>query len=84
MTSPARASDAELQLVDERIVGHKPHTLDFAAAAALPLTSLTAYEALFDKLRLTADSSGTLLVLVRREASARCSSSSPSSSPTSR
>ncbi|SCQ81309.1 zinc-binding alcohol dehydrogenase family protein [Propionibacterium freudenreichii] len=56
-------SDAELQLVDERIVGHKPHTLDFAAAAALPLTSLTAYEALFDKLRLTADSSGTLLVL---------------------
>ena len=36
-------SDAELQLVDERVVGHKPHTLDFAAAAALPLTSLTAY-----------------------------------------
>src|SRR5215469_2628316 len=43
-------SNAEFQLVDERIVGHKPHTLSFAEAAAMPLTTLTAWEALFDRL----------------------------------
>lgn len=43
-------SNAELQLVDERIVGSKPASLDWAAAAALPLTAITAWEALFDKL----------------------------------
>lgn len=43
-------SNAEFQLVDERIVGPAPETLDFAAAAALPLTSLTAWELLFDRL----------------------------------
>jgi NADPH:quinone reductase len=43
-------TNAELHLVDERIVGHKPKTLDFAQAAALPLTSLTAWELLFDRL----------------------------------
>jgi zinc-binding alcohol dehydrogenase family protein len=47
-------SNAEFQLVDERIVGRKPESLDFAAAAALPLTSLTAYEMLFDRLRIPA------------------------------
>ncbi len=41
--------DSELHLVDERIVGLKPKSLDFAQAAALPLTALTAYEALFDR-----------------------------------
>jgi zinc-binding alcohol dehydrogenase family protein len=45
-------SNAELVAIDERIVAHKPRTLSFAAAAALPLTSLTAYEALFHRLRL--------------------------------
>jgi NADPH2:quinone reductase len=45
-------SNAEFQLVDERIVGAKPKSLDFAAAAALPLTSITAYEVLFDRLRV--------------------------------
>jgi NADPH2:quinone reductase len=45
-------SNAEFQLVDERIVGLKPKSLDFAAAAALPLTSITAYEALFDRLKV--------------------------------
>ncbi len=45
-------SNAELQLVDERIVGHMPQSLDFAAAAALPLTSITAWEMLFDRLGL--------------------------------
>ncbi|MCX7961636.1 MAG: zinc-binding alcohol dehydrogenase family protein [Burkholderiales bacterium] len=43
-------SNAERQLVDERIVGRKPATLDFAHAAALPLATITAYEALVDRL----------------------------------
>ena len=54
---------AKYQLVDERIVGHKPKSLSHAEAAALPLTTITAWEALFDKLRLTAEDTGTLLVL---------------------
>ncbi|PDT28282.1 Zn-dependent oxidoreductase [Rhizobium sp. L9] len=45
-------SYAEFHLVDERIVGKKPRSLDFAAAAALPLTSITAYETLFDRLKV--------------------------------
>ncbi|TAY92908.1 zinc-binding alcohol dehydrogenase family protein [Rhizobium ruizarguesonis] len=45
-------SNTEFHLVDERIVGAKPKSLDFAAAAALPLTSITAYEALFDRLKV--------------------------------
>ena len=45
-------SNATHQLVDERIVGHMPATLDFAQAAALPLTAITAWEALFSRLRL--------------------------------
>ncbi|MDQ0473422.1 zinc-binding alcohol dehydrogenase family protein [Labrys wisconsinensis] len=43
-------TDAEFHLVDERIVGHKPASLDWAPAAALPLTAITAWEALFDRL----------------------------------
>ena len=43
-------TNAELHLVDERLVGHKPTSLGFAQAAALPLTSLTAWEGLFDRL----------------------------------
>ena len=45
-------TNAELHLVDERLVGHKPKSLSFAEAAALPLTSITAWEALFDRLRI--------------------------------
>ncbi len=45
-------SNAELQLVDERIVGLKPRSLSFAEAAALPLTTMTAWEGLFDRLRI--------------------------------
>jgi NADPH2:quinone reductase len=41
--------DSELHLVDERIAGPKPGSLDDAQAAALPLTTLTAYEALFER-----------------------------------
>jgi zinc-binding alcohol dehydrogenase family protein len=46
-------TNAELHLVDERIVGHKPRTLDWAEAAALPLTAITAWELLFDRLRVS-------------------------------
>jgi zinc-binding alcohol dehydrogenase family protein len=45
-------SNAEFQLVDERIVGHKPGTLSFAEAAALPLTTITAWEALFERMNI--------------------------------
>lgn len=43
-------ANAEFHLVDERIVGKKPSKLGWAEAAALPLTSLTAWEAIFDRL----------------------------------
>ena len=43
-------SNAEFHLVDERIVGPKPKSLGFAEAAALPLTAITAWEMLFDRL----------------------------------
>jgi len=43
-------SNAEFQLVDERIAGRKPRSLSFAEAAALPLTAITAWEALFERL----------------------------------
>ena len=52
-------SNAEYQLVDERIVGVKPNSLNFAEAAALPLTSITAYEAFFDRLGIDRDSGDT-------------------------
>jgi zinc-binding alcohol dehydrogenase family protein len=45
-----QGTNAEFHLVDERIVGAKPKTLSFAQAAALPLTSITAWELLFDRL----------------------------------
>ncbi|MET7392382.1 zinc-binding alcohol dehydrogenase family protein [Dactylosporangium sp. NPDC005572] len=56
-------TNAELHLVDERIAGHKPRSLTFAEAASLPLTTITAWESLFDRFRLAPDSTGTLLVL---------------------
>ena len=45
-------TNAAFHLVDERIVGPKPRSLDFIEAAALPLTTITAYEALFDRLKV--------------------------------
>src|SRR3954469_5389507 len=45
-----QGTNAEFHLVDERIVGRKPNTLSFAQAAALPLTSITAWELMFDRL----------------------------------
>jgi NADPH:quinone reductase len=44
---------AEFQVVDERIVGRKPARIGFAEAAALPLTTLTAWEMLFDRLAIS-------------------------------
>ncbi|MEL6767748.1 MAG: zinc-binding alcohol dehydrogenase family protein [Pseudomonadota bacterium] len=46
-------TNAEFHLVDERIVGRKPESIPAAEAAALPLTALTAYEMLFDRLRVS-------------------------------
>ena len=45
-----QGTNSEFHLVDERIVGNKPKSLSFAQAAALPLTSITAWELLFDRL----------------------------------
>ncbi len=57
-------SNSEFQLVDERIVGHMPTSLSFAEAAALPLTSVTAWELLFDRLEVQrADVGASLLVI---------------------
>jgi zinc-binding alcohol dehydrogenase family protein len=59
-------TNSEFHLVDERLVGHKPHSLSFAAAAALPLTSITAWELLFDRLKVPLGKpqrAGSLLVV---------------------
>ncbi len=45
-------TNAEFHLVDERIAGRKPSSLGFAEAAAMPLTSITAWELLFDSFGL--------------------------------
>ena len=59
-------SNQQFQLVDERIVGAKPQSLSFAEAAALPLTTITAYEALFDRLRIDRDggSAGQSILMI--------------------
>src|SRR5579864_3911650 len=59
-------TNSEFHLVDERIVGPKPISLSFAEAAALPLTSITAWEMLFDRMKVprgVRPPCGTLLVL---------------------
>ncbi|ARD60001.1 NADPH:quinone reductase [Kosakonia radicincitans DSM 16656] len=58
-------SNSEYQLVDERIVAHKPKTLDNAQAAALPLTAITAWEMLFDRLGINENGNeGDVLLIV--------------------
>ncbi|HRI37377.1 MAG TPA: zinc-binding alcohol dehydrogenase family protein, partial [Nitrospira sp.] len=54
---------ASRQLVDERLVAMKPKNLSFTEAAALPLTSLTAYEMLFEKMRLLNSDRRTVLII---------------------
>ena len=58
-------SNSEYQLVDERIVGRAPASLSNAEAAALPLTAITAWEGLFDRLRINRheDAAKTLLII---------------------
>lgn len=58
-------SNAEYQLIDERIVGRKPKNLSIAEAAAIPLTALTAYESLFDRIKINpeTDKEKTVLIL---------------------
>lgn len=56
-------ANADLHAVDERLVGRKPNSLTFAEAAAMPLTTITAWETLFERFGLTQDSKGTLVVL---------------------
>ena len=54
-----QGSNAEYQLVDERIVGKKPSSLSNAEAAALPLTAITAWELLFEHLSLKQQAAGS-------------------------
>lgn len=58
-------SNAEYQLVDERIVGFKPKNLSVAEAAAIPLTALTAWESIFDRIKVNPekDKGKTILIL---------------------
>ena len=61
-----QGGNSELHVVDERIVGHKPRSLGFAEAAALPLTAITAWELLFERLKIaegSASSGQTLLII---------------------
>ncbi|TBW39819.1 zinc-binding alcohol dehydrogenase family protein [Siculibacillus lacustris] len=57
-------TNAEFHLVDERIVGHKPASLGWAEAAALPLTAITAWEALFDRLDVARAVPGASSILI--------------------
>jgi len=58
-------SNAEYQLIDERIVGKKPKSLTIEQAAAIPLTGLTAWEILFDRIRIDPekDKGKTILII---------------------
>lgn len=58
-------SNAEFQLIDERIVGFKPKSLTIAESAAMPLTGLTAWESLFDRIKVNpeTDKGKTVLIL---------------------
>ena len=57
-------TNSELHIVDERIVGHRPTSLAPAEAAALPLTSITAWELLFDRLGVERGGGGGESLLV--------------------
>ncbi|NQX38254.1 NADPH2:quinone reductase [Pedobacter steynii] len=57
-------SNAEYQLVDERIVGSKPKKLSIEEAAAMPLTALTAWEILFDRIRINEKDKGKTILII--------------------
>ena len=54
-----QGTNCEVHLVDERIVGRKPKSLSFEEAAAMPLTTITAWEALYDRLSVYSDTIGS-------------------------
>lgn len=56
-------SNAEYQLVDERLVGRAPKSLSMAQAAAIPLTAITAWEMLFDRLKVDTKGNKSLLII---------------------
>jgi NADPH2:quinone reductase len=55
--------DAEYHLVDERIVGRKPRSLSWEEAAAMPLTTLTAWEVMFDRMAIPRAGAGSVLII---------------------
>jgi NADPH2:quinone reductase len=57
-------TNAEFHLVDERIVGRKPALLDWGEAAALPLTAITAWEILFDRMDVARPVAGASSLLI--------------------
>ncbi|MEZ7500187.1 zinc-binding alcohol dehydrogenase family protein [Flavobacterium sp. Arc3] len=59
-----QGSYAQYQIVDERIVGKKPSSLSYAEAAALPLTTLTAWEMLFDRLQVAKDDASKSILVI--------------------
>lgn len=59
-----QGSYAQFQVVDERIVGKKPKNLSYAEAAALPLTTLTAYEMLFDRLEVSKEDTNKSILVI--------------------
>ncbi|GMA37311.1 zinc-binding alcohol dehydrogenase family protein [Demequina litorisediminis] len=56
-------ANADLQAVDHRIVSRKPASIDFADAASLPLTTITAWEGMFERMRINREDAGTLLMV---------------------
>lgn len=61
-----QGANSEYHLVDERLVAKKPASLNMAQAAALPLTTITAYEALFDRMAISSDggSEGKTILII--------------------
>ena len=59
-----QGTNSEFHLVDERIVGRKPNSLDWAEAAAIPLTAITAWEMLFDRLNVRRAVPGSALAVL--------------------
>ncbi|KIC00565.1 NADPH:quinone reductase [Flavobacterium sp. JRM] len=59
-----QGSNAEYQIIDERIVGRKPKSLTNAEAAVIPLTGLTAWEILFDRIRINPEKDKGKTVLI--------------------
>lgn len=57
-------SNAQYQLIDERIVGNKPKKLSAEEAAAMPLTALTAWEILFDRIRVSEKDKGKTVLII--------------------